>query len=445
LNPELTRLMVFAAAAFIVSDLAFTLYSDVYGVANMIGHVANAVGYFLVYKALVETSLVKPYDTLFRELKMSETNLADQAADLAAANARLTREIEERTKAEQEIARQEKRFRDTLDHMLEGCQIIDFNWKYVYVNHGASLHGRVLMEKLLGLTMMEAYPGIEKTAMFEKLKLCMEERSAQRLENEFQYPNGTRGWFELSIQPVPEGIFILSLDISERKQAEKIKDEFLGMVSHELKNPLTIIIGALATVNNGNIPEPEARLLLQDAVAEADELSGMIDNLLELSRQQASRLVLKTEPVNLQASLAGISRKLGEERLTNHHLTFQIPQDLPPLVADRVRVERILANLIDNAIKYSPDGGDITVSAHVDGGQVLISVSDRGIGISAEDQSRLFQSFERLGGTGGIKGTGLGLRVCKILVEAHGGHIWVSSTPQQGSTFYFTLPIAVTS
>ena len=139
LNPELTRMMVFAAAAFIVSDMAFTLYADVYGVANMIGHIANVVGYFLVYKALIETSLVKPYDTLFRELKMSETNLANQATDLAAANARLTRVIEERTKAEQEIARQQKRYHDTLDHMLEGCQIIDFNWKYVYVNQGATV------------------------------------------------------------------------------------------------------------------------------------------------------------------------------------------------------------------------------------------------------------------------------------------------------------------
>jgi signal transduction histidine kinase len=107
-----------------------------------------------------------------------------------------------------------------------------------------------------------------------------------------------------------------------------------------------------------------------------------------------------------------------------------------------VRVERVLYNLVDNAIKYSPGGGEVRVAARLDGGHILVSVTDHGIGMKAEDRARLFQSFERLATEGvAIQGTGLGLRVCRILVEAHGGRIWVESEPGKGSTFSFTLPV----
>jgi signal transduction histidine kinase len=120
-----------------------------------------------------------------------------------------------------------------------------------------------------------------------------------------------------------------------------------------------------------------------------------------------------------------------------------IPLDLPLVIADPIRVERILYNLVDNAIKYSPMGGEVIVSASNIGDYLEISVKDQGMGISPNDQARLFQSFERLGVqvNGAIQGTGLGLRVCFILVEALGGKIWVESEPGKGSTFYFTLPV----
>ncbi|MGB7873499.1 MAG: PAS domain S-box protein, partial [Anaerolineales bacterium] len=114
----------------------------------------------------------------------------------------------------------EERYRSTLNNMMEGCQIIDYDWRYIYVNDTAALHGRYKPEEMLMRTMMELYPGIEKTVMFATLQLCMENRIPERMENEFTFPDGEKGWFELSIQPVPEGLFVLSLDISERKQAE---------------------------------------------------------------------------------------------------------------------------------------------------------------------------------------------------------------------------------
>ena len=442
LSHDFVVLMVAAIATNIASDLAFTLYTDVYGIANMVGHLLMVASFYLVYKALVETSLVRPYDLLFRDLKQSETSLERQTAQLSRTNARLVSEMAEREKAQQEISRQEKRYRDTLDGMIEGCQMIGFDWRYIYVNEAAARQGRRSREELLGQTMMESYPGIDQTEMFSVLDLCMRERSSRRLENEFRYPDGTSSWFELNIQPVPEGIFILSMDISDRKQAEQMKDEFIGMVSHELKNPLTVIVGALATAADDRIPEDEARLLLGDAAAEANELGSMIDNLLELSRQQAKRLVLQTEPVDIAESSRSVVKKL-EGKSEKHHLVLDVSDDLPPLQADKVRVERVLYNLVDNAIKYSPGGGEVKITAQRQSGNVLITVADHGIGMTVADQTRLFQSFERLKGPGekNIQGIGLGLRVCRHLIEAHGGRIWVQSEPGRGSTFYFTLPV----
>jgi len=130
-------------------------------------------------------------------------------------------DLTERKRSEDLLKQSEESFRSTLDSMLEGCQIIDFEWRYVYVNEAVARQGRSTPEDLLGKTMMEAYPGIEHTELFVKLSDCMENRQPSRFENEFFYPDGSNGWFELSIQPVPEGIFILSMDITESKKAEE--------------------------------------------------------------------------------------------------------------------------------------------------------------------------------------------------------------------------------
>jgi PAS domain S-box-containing protein len=161
--------------------------------------------------------------------------LADQIA-VAIENARLYEAVQQelaerrRTESQREAAlealrRSEERFRGTLDSMLEGCQIIGFDWKYLYVNASAAQHGRRAKDELLGRTMMEVYPGIEGTAMFDTLRRCMMKRTPCRLENEFHYDDGSSAWFDLSFLPVPEGIFALSYDITERKQAEEALKE----------------------------------------------------------------------------------------------------------------------------------------------------------------------------------------------------------------------------
>jgi len=215
------------------------------------------------------------------------------------------------------------------------------------------------------------------------------------------------------------------------------------MVSHELKTPLTVIMGALATATDKRVTTEQARELLGDAVTHAGFLANLVDNLLELSRQQSGRLVLQSQSVRVGEIAQDVLKNL-RSKSTVHRLIDDVPLTITPVQADPIRVERILYNLVDNAVKYSPNGGEVRVTARQDGDYLVVGVSDQGPGISSDDQARLFQSFERLGVTvkGSIQGTGLGLRVCRILVEAHGGRIWVESEKGKGSTFLFTLPIS---
>jgi signal transduction histidine kinase len=189
------------------------------------------------------------------------------------------------------------------------------------------------------------------------------------------------------------------------------------------------------------ISRKDAQLLLQDAASSAESLATIVDNLLELSRAQADRLMIQRETIDIAETARSIVDKL-KGKSAAHKLLVDMPAGLPLVFADKVRIERILNNLVDNAVKYSPGGGDVTVFARKEGDFLVVGVKDRGIGISAEDQAKLFQPFERLEMADAIGGIGLGLNVCRRLVEAHGGRIWVESEPDKGATFFFSLPLA---
>jgi two-component system, chemotaxis family, CheB/CheR fusion protein len=230
-------------------------------------------------------------------------------------------------------------------------------------------------------------------------------------------------------------------EITERKQIEQMKDEFINMVSHEIHTPLTILIGALGVAMSDKIKPEEAKEMLHDAMGGAESLSTIVNNLLELSRYQAGKLKLEREPVDIGAIVRNIVEKRGGH-LDDHKVAVNIPGDIPPVPADRIRVELILGNLLSNAVKYSDPGTEIRVSARKEDTHLIVEISDKGIGIPPEKQALLFQPFERLENIPvSTQGLGLGLLVCKRLVEAHGGKIWVESEPGRGSTFNFTLPL----
>ena len=233
-------------------------------------------------------------------------------------------------------------------------------------------------------------------------------------------------------------------DITERRKAEELKDEFISFVSHELRTPLTIIVAALNTMvtEKERLQKDEVTQLLDYATQEAESLSQLLANLIELSRYQAKRLVLNTEKFNLKISIKKIISKLNAI-YPSHRFITRASTTLPLLTADPIRVERILFNLLENAAKYSPADSKVMIRCNMTDDRIKVSVTDQGKGISQQDQARLFLPFERLDQIqhASSKGLGIGLLVCRRLVEAHGGHIWVESSNDKGSKFSFTLPL----
>ena len=218
----------------------------------------------------------------------------------------------------------------------------------------------------------------------------------------------------------------------------------LGLVSHELRTPLTVIMGSLNTVlsEGSRLHSNEVEQLLRDAALETETLSHLLGNLLELSRSQAGQLRLYTEPLRIETVARNTVENIKRQSPV-HRFSLNFPGTLPLIDADPLRLERILYNLLENAIKYSPKGGEIEVFAKSEDNYLVIGVADQGIGISRLDQTKLFEPFQQLDGTIAHrdKGVGLGLLVCRRLVEAHNGKIWVESEPGSGSTFFFTIPL----
>jgi signal transduction histidine kinase len=241
--------------------------------------------------------------------------------------------------------------------------------------------------------------------------------------------------------PILGRIFVLR-DITRETEAERMRSALLATVSHELRSPLTAICGYTDTLlHDGPWDEPTQRDFLEVVALSASRLSALVDNLLDAASLEAGALRLQREPVRVERIA---ERVLAQRRLLASGFSLQLETrpGVPLADADPLRVEQILANLVDNAIKYSPHGGPIRirVSARKDE-QLAISVADRGGGIAPEHLDHLFDRFYRVEGTrAGIKGAGLGLFICKSLVESHGGSIWVESQLGLGTTFTFTLP-----
>ena len=234
-----------------------------------------------------------------------------------------------------------------------------------------------------------------------------------------------------------------SLTAQRSVLSSSLVDELFSILSHELRAPLTTIKGSSRTLlRHGPALEPEtARQLLQDIDQEADRLHRLVDNLLELARAGVGSGALRTEPtavdVLFRRVVADATPRAGSRRLR-----VRAPADLPRPSIDPVRIEQVVRNLVDNAVKFSPATGLIDVSAARQADTVVVTVRDEGPGVAPEYHDRVFERFfrvEREGST--VAGAGLGLAICKRFVELHGGQIELDSRIGQGAAFRFTLPL----
>jgi len=228
-------------------------------------------------------------------------------------------------------------------------------------------------------------------------------------------------------------------------EANRLKVELISTLAHEMRTPLTSIKGFSTALLMEQVSfDPETRReFLQMIDSECDVLTDLIHDLLESSVIDAGLLRLECEPVLLprlaESVVSEVARQSGQ-----HRVLIDFPRAFPIVDADPARVTQVLRNLLDNALKYSPQGGIIVVRGQVGKGQVVLSVADQGVGIAPADLNRLFEKFFRAeSGLGRhVVGSGLGLPIAQAIVESHGGHIWAESKPGEGSTFYFTLPLA---
>ena len=230
-------------------------------------------------------------------------------------------------------------------------------------------------------------------------------------------------------------------DVTEAREAEQLKDDFLSLISHELRTPLTTIQGAASMLlsTGDELPQEARDALRMDLLNESERLSRMLKNMLALSAYEAGRLHVERDPFLIQPVLRQVAREV-EARHPSHRARVVADRGLPPAEGDEELMTQAVRNLAENAAKYSPNGGTITLGAAVLGAEIIVSVSDEGPGIPSEQQEQIFQRFHRA--STGTQGMGLGLYLCQRLVEAHGGRIWVESRPDEGATFRFTLPIA---
>ena len=230
------------------------------------------------------------------------------------------------------------------------------------------------------------------------------------------------------------------------RQADELKDQFLSILSHELRTPINALMGFGSILRDGlaGALNDEQQRYLDKMLSSADSLLALVDDLLDMSRIQAGRFSLHTTTMRLPSvarEVVGMLAPLAEQK--GQSLVNEVPADLPALVADPQRVAQVLTNLIGNAIKFTPEGGHIRVGAAIADGALRTEVRDSGPGIAPAELPKLFQRFSQLS-TGNARvagGAGLGLSIVKALVEAHGGRVGVESEVGRGSTFWFTLPL----
>jgi len=375
-------------------------------------------------------------------------SFADQAA-IAVHNAQLY----------EGISQEKRRLDAILEHSADGVMILDSAHRIVVFNRALAQMSRWSAAEALGRPHDEV---IRWSRVETALDLASAVAggwplpSAQPLYVEGDLRRRDGGTISVGITYAPlfdrQGRLVNIIadvrDVTRFREADEVKSVFISVISHELKTPVALIKGYADTLrrkdarwDSGTVQES-----LDVIVEEADRLNQLIDNLLDASRLQAGALPLEMDQVAFDVLAERVAR-LFRTQTKNHKITVNFPPDFPTIVGDITRLEQVLNNLVSNAIKYSPGGGTIEISGRVSPNEVIVTVSDTGVGISFNEQTRVFERFfrgaqERHQGT---PGAGLGLYLSKAIIEAHNGRIWVESHPGEGAVFSFAVPRQQTS
>ncbi|MGD8397421.1 MAG: ATP-binding protein [Anaerolineae bacterium] len=345
-----------------------------------------------------------------------------------------------------------------MNSLVDGLILVDRRDRITYMNPCAEEILEVPAPAIVGHDLEELHGEIasrvsDSHAILEQLRLaatCQEE--AASIEISIVEPrNRTLEARFFRIHNVSDyhlGLGLLLRDITHEREVDEMKSRLLSTVSHELRTPLASIKGFATTLLREDVEWDEASrhdfLMIIDE--ESDRLSELIGNLLDMSRIESGDLPVEPEPT----SLVPILRETAAEfalMTDRHDLQLEMPRTLPLIMVDPRRTRQVVRNLVENAIKYSPDGGGVRIAAFADDCSVEVSVSDQGIGIAPDQMVHVFDRFYQVdsASTRKVGGAGLGLSISKAIVETQGGRIWAESRPGDGSTFRFTVPRATTT
>jgi PAS domain S-box-containing protein len=355
-----------------------------------------------------------------------------EAMALAIDNGRLQREVEERADAARVLA-----------HVGDAVFFVDRGGVIRLWNPAAETITGLAAASVLDHSVGETIPGWQ--ALVERIPVANSREPVHAETLPLETEQGER-WISISAAEFFGGTVYAFRDVSDDRRLQELKADFVATASHELRTPLAAVYGAAQTLRRHDFALDEAgrERFVSLIVDESDRLGRIVNEILLANQLDAGQLDVTNEPFDALDLLDRVVESVRTHAPPNIVLTIVAPEPVPSVVADRDKARQVLVNLIENAIKYSPDGGLIEVGVADDQRLVRFSVSDQGLGIPNEEQDRIFEKFYRLdpGMTRGVGGTGLGLYICNELVERMGGRIWVESEPDEGSTFYFELPRA---
>ena len=328
-----------------------------------------------------------------------------------------------------------------LEKMTDGVFIVDDRGIIQLINPAAERIFNISQEDAIHKPLIET---LRYHQPYELWQQCRETGLVQEASFDLDKRLAIQGVATALGQALPGSILLLFQDITRQRQIEAMRRDFISNVSHELRTPLAALKAITETLQDGALEDhPTARQFLGRMETEVDALSLMVSELLELSRIDSGRVPLELKPTRPYdvINLAFERLYLQAER-ANLSLEVECPETLPGVMADASRLQQVIVNLLHNAIKFTPEGGKVTVGALDEGQMIRFYVRDTGIGISSDDLPRIFERFYKADRARSGSGTGLGLAIARHLVEAHGGRISAESESGKGSRFSFTIPKA---
>jgi len=345
--------------------------------------------------------------------------------------ARLYEELEARANAASILA-----------HVGDGVFQVDAHDRIAYWNRAAEAITGISAEIAVGADVTALFPQWQELA--GRIDITDTPRATGR-RGALRVQVGGRDFaFAISGVATPDSVVYAFRDVTASEELEAARRDFVATASHELRTPLGSVFGATKTLLRRELDEEMRRRLLEIIDQESERLAATLDTLLLASRLDADRLELAVGPCDLAALAADVVEVERMRTPDTVTITLQAPPSLPLAAADAQKTRQVLTNLLENASKYSPDGGTIAVALEADAREVRVSVADEGLGVPYDERDRIFEKFYRLDPnlTRGVGGTGLGLFICRQLIERMNGRIWLESRQGTGSCFVFSLPQA---